>query len=51
MIGARYTFVAFCAGFAICPACFAYGISPDSDPGLVFMTLPNVFGQMWLGRL
>ena len=50
-IGALDTFVAFTAGLIIFPACFAYGISPDSGPGLVFMTLPNVFEQMWMGQL
>jgi NSS family neurotransmitter:Na+ symporter len=31
---------------AIFPAVFAFGIEPDSGPGLVFITLPNVFQQM-----
>ena len=40
---------ALIAGMAIMPAVFAYGISPQSGPGLVFETLPFVFGQMPAG--
>lgn len=40
------TFVALMAGLIIIPACFAFGIEPDAGPGLVFLTLPNVFAQM-----
>ena len=43
------TFVAICSGLIIFPACFAYGVQPDSGPGLIFITLPNIFNQ--LGRL
>ena len=32
------TFVAFTSGLIIFPACFAYGVSPDSGPGLIFVT-------------
>ena len=39
------------AGLIIFPACFAYGVNPDSGPGLVFLTLPHVFAQMPLGQL
>ena len=45
------TFVAFTAGLIIFPACFAFGISPDAGPSLVFETLPVVFGQMPLGSV
>lgn len=45
------TFVALMAGFIIIPACFAYGIEPDSGPPLIFMTLPNIFAKMPMGRL
>ena len=31
------------------PAVFAFGISPQAGPGLVFETLPYVFGQMPAG--
>lgn len=40
------TAIAVLAGVAIFPAVFAFGIEPDSGPGLVFITLPNVFQQM-----
>ena len=50
-VGALDTCVAFMAGLIIFPACFAFGVSPDSGPGLVFVTLPSVFTQMWMGTL
>lgn len=40
------TLFALIAGVAIMPAVFAFGIDPQSGPGLVFETLPYVFGQM-----
>ncbi|HKJ42466.1 MAG TPA: sodium-dependent transporter, partial [Sunxiuqinia sp.] len=40
------TAIAVLAGIAIFPAVFAFGIEPSSGPGLVFITLPNVFQQM-----
>ncbi|MCW3804105.1 sodium-dependent transporter [Plebeiibacterium marinum] len=40
------TLIAVLAGVAIFPAVFAFGIKPDVGPGLVFVTLPNVFNQM-----
>ncbi|WP_409969016.1 sodium-dependent transporter [Bengtsoniella intestinalis] len=45
------TFVAFTAGLIIFPACFAFGVSPDSGPQLLFITLPNVFNAMPAGQL
>ncbi len=45
------TLVAILAGLIIFPACFAYGVTPDSGPSLVFATLPVVFGQMPLGNI
>ena len=45
------TFVALCAGMIIFPACFAYGVQPDSGPNLIFITLPNIFNNIPLGRL
>lgn len=44
------TFVAFVSGLIIFPACFAFGISPDNGPKLIFITLPNVFNGMAGGR-
>lgn len=37
---------AMCAGLAIFPIVFAFGLSPAEGPGLVFVTLPIAFGQM-----
>ena len=45
------TFVALMSGLIIFPACFAYGISPDAGPSLIFVTLPEVFARMAMGRL
>ena len=45
------TFVALATGLIIFPACFAFGIAPDSGPSLVFVTMPAVFSQMWMGGL
>ncbi len=45
------TAVALMAGLVIFPACFAFGVEPDSGPGLVFITLPSIFSQMPLGNL
>ena len=45
------TFVAFVSGLIIFPACFAFNISPDQGPGLIFITLPNIFNKMAGGRI
>jgi NSS family neurotransmitter:Na+ symporter len=45
------TFVALFAGVIIFSACFAYGVEPNAGPGLVFVTLPNMFNNMSYGRL
>ena len=45
------TVVAICAGLIIIPACFAYKVSPDQGPGLIFITLPEVFCKMPCGWL
>ena len=37
--------VAVLAGLMIFPAAFSVGVSPDSGPSLIFITLPNVFNQ------
>ncbi len=39
------------AGFAIFPAVFAFGLEPDSGPGLIFSTLPKTFSMMPAGQL
>ena len=45
------TFVALMSGLIIFPACFAYGVQPDTGPSLIFITLPNVFVNMPFGRI
>lgn len=45
------TIVAIVAGLIIIPACFAYNVNPGEGPGLVFITLPNIFVNMPLGQL
>ena len=45
------TAVALCSGLIIIPACFAYGVEAGQGPGLIFVTLPNVFNHMPLGRV
>ena len=45
------TFVAIVSGLIIFPACFTYGVQPDSGPSLIFITLPNIFNNMPLGRV
>ena len=44
------TMVALCSGLIIFPACFAYGVDVNSGPALIFMTLPNVFNHISMGR-
>ena len=39
------TFIAILSGLIIFPAAASVGISPDSGPSLIFITLPNVFQQ------
>ena len=45
------TLVALMSGLIIFPACFAFGVNPESGPGLVFITLPSIFNEMWMGQL
>jgi len=45
------TTFAILAGMAIIPAVFAFGISPGEGPGLVFITLPQIFAQMPFGQV
>jgi NSS family neurotransmitter:Na+ symporter len=39
------TMIAILAGLMIFPAAASVGVSPDSGPSLIFITLPNVFQQ------
>lgn len=50
-VGVLDTFVALMAGLIIFPACFAFDVSPDSGPNLIFITLPNVFNEMPMGQV
>jgi len=50
-IGVLDTCVAFVAGLIIFPACSAFGVSTGEGPSLVFITLPNIFNAMPMGRL
>lgn len=45
------TFVAIMAGLIIFPACFTYNVDQTSGPSLIFITLPNIFANMPMGRL
>ncbi len=45
------TFVAFTSGLIIFPACSAFGVEANSGPDLIFITLPNIFNHLPLGRL
>ncbi|HEX9652779.1 MAG TPA: sodium-dependent transporter [bacterium] len=45
------TSVALLAGLAIMPAIFAFGLDPQIGAGLIFVVLPNVFNEIFLGNL
>ena len=45
------TFVAIASGLIIFPACFSYGVDVGSGPSLLFVTLPNIFNNLPLGRV
>lgn len=45
------TLVSILAGLAIFPAVFAFGMKPESGPGLLFMTIPMVFSKMYMGNI
>lgn len=46
IIATADTGVALIAGLAIFPLVFAFGLAPNSGPGLLFETLPVAFAQM-----
>ncbi|MCI6400207.1 sodium-dependent transporter [Lawsonibacter sp.] len=50
-VGILDTFMAFVVGLVIFPSAFAFGVTPDAGPNLIFITLPNVFNSMPGGRL
>ncbi|WP_020060202.1 sodium-dependent transporter [Bacillus sp. 123MFChir2] len=43
-------FITVLAGLAIFPAIFALGVSPTEGPGLLFIVLPAVFGEIPFGH-
>jgi NSS family neurotransmitter:Na+ symporter len=45
------TLVALVAGLAIFPLVFQHGLEPGAGPGLVFISLPLLFGDMPYGQL
>lgn len=45
------TAISIIAGLIIFPACFSFGVDPGEGPGLVFVTLPNIFNAMSGGRI
>ncbi len=45
------TTVALLSGVLIFPACASFGVSNESGPKLVFITLPNIFNQLKYGNL
>lgn len=49
-VAALDTFVAIVSGLIIFPACSANGLSVDSGPNLIFITLPNLFAGIPFGR-
>lgn len=50
-ITALDTAVALISGLIIFPACAAFGVEADAGPSLIFVTLPNIFSHLPLGRL
>lgn len=50
-VAALDTLIAICAGLIIFPTCFSFGVEPNVGPGLILVTLPNMFAQMDGGRL
>ena len=45
------TSISIIAGLIIFPASFAFNVDPGEGPGLVFVTLPNIFNSMAGGRI
>ena len=51
IIAGADTFVALAAGFAIFPIVFGFGIEPGAEEGLVFISLPVAFAQVYGGLI
>jgi len=45
------TAISLIAGLIIFPACFSFNVDPGQGPGLIFVTLPNIFNSMAGGRI
>jgi len=45
------TLIALMAGMMIFPACAAFGVEVGAGPGLLFVTLPNIFNAMIGGQI
>ncbi|WP_032122303.1 sodium-dependent transporter [Clostridium amazonitimonense] len=45
------TLVSVLAGIAIFPAVFSFGLTPESGPGLLFLTIPLVFSKIPFGNI
>lgn len=45
------TFVAITSGLIIFPACFTFNVDPTEGPSLIFITLPNIFNHIPMGRI
>jgi NSS family neurotransmitter:Na+ symporter len=45
------TLFAVLAGLIIFPAIFSFGLSPDSGPNLIFITMVSIFGRLEYGQL
>lgn len=45
------TLIALLAGLAIFPIIFAYGVEPNSGPGLVFISLLSIFADLPFGNI
>ncbi|MUK88378.1 hypothetical protein GMD78_08245 [Ornithinibacillus sp. L9] len=43
--------ISLLAGLAIFPVVFSFGLTPAEGPGLLFMVLPEAFGQMPFGEV
>ena len=50
-VAALDTFVAIVSGLIIFPACFTFGVDQTQGPSLIFITLPNIFNNIPMGRL
>ena len=44
------TFIAVLAGLLIFPAIFSFGLSPESGPNLIFITMTSIFSRLYYGE-